>query len=71
MNTLEAVFAIAIGSVGVWMVISAIVTGVIKGEDGHTVDQAKRPSRFWLEVAIGIIISSACISFAIWKLALP
>jgi hypothetical protein len=70
-NTAEAITVIAIALIGAWIVISAVSRGAISGEENYTVVRAERPLRFWIEVAIGVIITSACIVFAVYKLAKP
>ena len=71
MNFVEAITAIGIASVGGSMVINALALGRIKGEEGYTVERYDRPVRFWLELGIGIVITFACIGFAVWKLVMP
>jgi hypothetical protein len=67
MTAIEIAVALAIAAVGVWMIGSALRTGVLKGENGDTVARAERPKRFWLELAGGVLIIAICLAMAASK----
>ena len=70
MTALEIIIALAIAGVGVWMITSALQTGILKGENGYAVARSDRPARFWLELGGGVIIIVVCFVVAASKAGL-